>query len=333
MGSSNAHNYRGYGFNNLRSNNELFSGLSQDMFVEPSYGFPTDLTKTERSGTARHLPNEVFKLDPSDPRCFATDAYVEGGNITTINNLGSIGDTGTNATIFPVLQFPKIYTTAATRHDVITAPMLAFNTNIINGTTFSFGSTGNWSFLAGRNVGYSIYYVLSFRQNVQLTSPVTTPTANDISIFRTIPNSNVAGIVCGLATSNNSVFAQWQVSAGGGGIYSIIGSCRIIRDYRNLQNPIVVSMLCTNEQRGDDIGYWYVNGVKTDNIEYNGNPFPAAGGANHPLQLFKRSSTTGNLLFNMIGSLGDIRIFNTRHDEGTHKSIVDMLMKKYKISL
>jgi len=332
MGSSNKDIYRGgciSGFDKL-CQADMMPSVNKNIFVNSSYGIPSDLNKTDRSDTTTHLPNELFKLDPSDPLCFAVGSYVDGANITTINNLGSVGTSDTNTNVFPLLQFPKVYRTASNRYDVITAPMLSFNTNIVDATTFAFGVAGNWSFLAARNQGYSIYYVLSFRQNLQLTSPVVTPTANDMSIFRTLPNSNVAGIGCLLSTSNNSVFANLQISAGGG-LLSISSSCRIIQNYRNLQNPIVVSVLCTNEQRTGDIGYWYVNGVKTANIEYNNNPFPVAGGANSPLQLFKRSSTTGNQLFNVIGSLGDIRIFNTRHDESTHKDIVDMLMKKYKI--
>lgn len=336
MGSSNQHIYRGgslSGYDKLCQKDMMF-GLNKDAYTPMDYGFPSDLNKTNRSGVDSFLPNELIKIDPSDPTCIGAN-YIDGVNVPTLNNLGSVGGSSTITANIPTLQFPKVnrISTSPNRFEIYTAPMLAFNLNQVNASTFTFGNTSTLASFHRLNGEYSIYFVYSARQNAALNSfaPPSTPTSFQSGILFTTPNSGGIGLQLILENIDSSLVLRLYSCIGVSITYSINSIIPLIYDYRNLQYPIVVSLVGKNVQDGSDIAWVYVNGKKAGRITWAGNPFSTSNTSTTAPCLFKRNATTGNLVYNMNGGVGDLRIFNVRHDEETHQDIVQMLMKKYRI--
>lgn len=338
MGSSNIHHYRSSGFMHRDKNNQadMMFGFSKDVFTQRSYGFPSDLTKTDRLGTAKYLQGELIKIDPSDPNCLGVD-YRDGANVTTLNNLGSIGGSSTNTVIFPTLQLPKVYREGSSnRFNLYTAPMLNFDNNTLNATSFSFGTTSSLSFIHRVNSNYSMYFVLSLRQNHIASSPNSgTPTGIDDIILSTSNNTGGIGFVVrvssGLSDNSRFNFQFIMQNASGANLFSATIPLQINKLMLHL--PIVVSILCTNSSvEGSSMGWMFVNGIRTREIISPGDAFSTNSTSNTAPTFFKRPSTSSSYSGNYLGGIGDIKIFNRRHDEETHQNIVQMLMKKYKIN-
>lgn len=316
----------------------MMFGLNKDVYIPMDYGFPSDLNKTDRSGVRGFLPNELIKIDPSNPACIGA-SYEDGVNVPTLNNLGSIGGSSTIVANIPTLQFPKVarLSTSPDRFEIYTAPMLAFNLNQVNTSTFTFGNTSTLASFHRLGGEYSIYFVYSARQNAALNtpSPPSTPTTYQSGILFTTNNSNGVGYILSIGNNESTdLFLMLAITRGDNVnlTLAVTAIVRIINNHRNLQYPIVVSLVGKNVQDGSDIGWVYVNGIRVGNITWGGNPFSTSTTSSLVPHLFKRQSTTSNIMYNMNGGVGDLRIFNVRHDESTHQDIVQMLMKKYKIT-
>jgi hypothetical protein len=255
--------------------------------------------------------------------------YTDGAVVPRLVNLGSIGGSSIAANVLPTLQFPKIYREGSTnRFNLYTgSPFLNFDNNTLNGSNlFTFGDTSTLGFMHRLGFSYSVYIVFSPRQNA-----INTNARNFIEdiILTTTQNSNSRGVT--LVTNHSGII--YVVWTGVTGVAAINEFIRIpnITSLNTLTYPIVFSMLITNVDNSGVCGFAYVNGKKVKQINHTGDVYGVGTTSNWPPYFFRRATTVSSYSGNFRGGLGDIRIFNVRHDEQTHQDIVQMLMKKYKI--
>lgn len=317
MGSENIHNLRGYRFN---ASGKMYAkpmlyGMASGAGDTSMQTFGFDLNKYQNT----RLPNEIFRLDPSDINCIGN--LKDGSTVTTIKNFGTPLTTGI---VNPTLQLPKFYSyTSGTERQQshYTAPFLNFNQIGEKGTCYEHRSDSTYSFFHQPEKEYTIYFIASLRLNA-LAQPfgnviLHTDGLNLGTGIRILLDTNFTLIVAvNNALDQRTIWAKVPVNVK---LDSV---------------PVLFSLRCKNEyRRTRHCGWVYINGVKTTEMvslmPFNPTPTSYAG-----LRLFRCLWPAG-LTFTggFRGGIGDIRIFNTKHTGQQHTEMCNFLMQKYKIAI
>lgn len=180
---------------------------------------------------------------------------------------------------------------------------------------------GAWNFLHQPNSGYSIYIV--FKNNI-------VPAVGTNSF---ILNTKAAGTSIGFNLNlGDTALASYNASV------AIRVATGVAYNYNNLQinpyplysgndSPKVYSLLHTNDSNLKPCGVLYLNGKAISTLSTTVR-FANGNNSSNPVQI---GYSAASAVAGLDGYLGQLLIYNQRHDIATHNNIVQWLKEKYNV--